>query len=411
VFDFWNKEYLGAWEAGMAVDLAPTSCRVLTVLPSNGQVQLISTNRHITQGWVDLMALSYNDTEKTYRGKSRVIKNDPYELRFAFPRDTNFRIKSVTARSAGAELPVTMANHQGWAVATIHSGQTAEVTWEVQFKPADIYHYPAGAPTNLRVERVGLDGANLTWGEQYYLNVGYQVYLNGQLQGYTPKAAFPLRGLDPKAEYDAAVETVWEDGTTSQEKAESTFSIASMAPKQMPLSQLRGISSGGRRRGPRSASISGPVSIAEKSYQDAIVLRPGMAVTYEIGAVYTSLSALVGIGDESNVDSSLEFVLSGDGQELWRRRVTKADGVKPVKANVTGVESLTLRVEGMAGGRARIQAAWADATLLREEETRRTAESSIDLTATSVVSFTRPPVEAGEYPDEFDVYVLLGVGS
>ena len=34
MFDFWNQDYLGAWEAGMTLDVAPTSCRVLTLMPS-----------------------------------------------------------------------------------------------------------------------------------------------------------------------------------------------------------------------------------------------------------------------------------------------------------------------------------------------------------------------------------------
>lgn len=239
VFDFWNKEYLGAWEAGMTVDVAPTSCRVLTILPSTGKIQLISTNRHITQGWVDLMELNYNQAKQTYSGKSRVIKNDPYELRFVFPRDHNFIIKSVTARSGAKNLPVTITNHQGWATVKIRSDRTTELAWEVRFEPSDIYHYPMSEPGNLRVERIGIDAVNLTWNEQYWLNVGYQVYLNGTLLGYTPKAAFPLRGLDPNATYTVAVETVWEDGTASPRKAELTFAIKSMVPKQMPPVSFR----------------------------------------------------------------------------------------------------------------------------------------------------------------------------
>jgi len=360
VFDFWNKEYLGAWEAGMTLDVAPTSCRVLTVLPSTGQIQLISTNRHITQGWVDLMALSYDDTEKTYSGQSRVIKNDPYELRFAFPRGHNFAVKSVTARSKAGDLPVTVSNHQGWDTVKFHSGQTTEVAWEVRFEPTDIYHYPTGEPSNLRVERVGLDGANLTWNEQYWLNVGYQVYLNGKLQGYTPKAAFPFRGLDPKATYTVGVETVWEDGTASPRKAELTFSIESMVPKQMPLSKLKPLSTSGRWR----RAVKGPVSIADHSYQDGIILRPGSDVTYEIKGLYKSFSALVGIGNESNRDNGLEFVVLGDDKELWRSgSLKKADVAKTVNVDLTGVQRLVLRVDGTAGRRSRIQAAWVDATL------------------------------------------------
>jgi hypothetical protein len=93
VFDFWNKEYLGAWEKGIASDLPPTSCRVLALLPDNDQVQLISTSRHITQGWVDLLETIYDVKDHIWSGKSKVVKNDPYALRFAFPRGKNFMVK------------------------------------------------------------------------------------------------------------------------------------------------------------------------------------------------------------------------------------------------------------------------------------------------------------------------------
>src|ERR1051326_259826 len=92
VFDFWNKEYLGAFENGISVDLGPTSTRVLTLMPAEDHVQLISTSRHITQGWVDLISQGLRGNH--YSGRSRLIRNDPYNLRFAFPRGTNFSVKS-----------------------------------------------------------------------------------------------------------------------------------------------------------------------------------------------------------------------------------------------------------------------------------------------------------------------------
>jgi hypothetical protein len=371
VFDFWNKDYLGAWEAGMALDVAPTSCRVLTVLPSNGQVQLISTSRHITQGWVDLAELKYEDAAGTYSGKSHVIKNDPYELRFVFPRDHNFAVKSATAQSGGADLPVTVANHQGWATVRIQSGRTADVTWQVQFEPSDIYHYPASQPEGLEVEAAGLDGVHVTWREQYYLNVGYQVYLEGKLMGYTPKAAFPLRGLDPRVDHTVGVETVWEDGTTSPRRTELTFSLKSLVPGRMPLSQLQGLRSGGR--GGRDLR-GGSFSLAGQSYPDAIVLRPGSEIAYEIKGLYHTLTALVGLSSGSSDQDSVDLVALGDGKELWRSgRMTKAEGANPAQVDVTGVQCLVLRVEGGAdpaaaasrGPRSRVQAAWMEARLSR----------------------------------------------
>jgi hypothetical protein len=382
VYDFWNHEYLGAWEAGMSVELAPTSCRVLTVLPSTGQIQLISTNRHITQGWVDLEAMKYDTAELKYSGTSRVIKNDPYELSFVFPREKNFRIKSIEAQTSDQQaLPVSAANHQGWAAATINCPETTDVQWQVEFEPAVIYTYPVQAPTNLRVERVGLDGVNLAWNEQYYLNAGYQVYLNGELLGYTPKAAFPLSGLDPGTEYTVGIETVWEDGTTSKDKAEQTFSIESMLPKNMPVSQLTPVLSGermGRRMGMRTGRfIYQEVNIGEKNYQNAIISSPGIDITYDVKGMFDSFSAMVGIGDDSGSDNGVEFVILGDGKELWRSdSLKKADGLKPVNIKITGVQSLTLRVisgtddaesrQQFRGRRRRnpVQAAWVDATLL-----------------------------------------------
>jgi hypothetical protein len=373
VFDFWNKEYLGAWQAGMTFDMSPTSCRVLTLLPRNGDIQLISTNRHITQGWVDLMELDYDKAEKTYSGKSRVIKNDPYELRFVFPRENNHAVISVTAKSSDEKLPVTFINHQGWAVVRIDSDKTTEVAWNVRFAPADIYHYPASEPGNLRIERVGLDGANLIWSEQYYLNVGYQVYLNNELLGYTPKAAFPLRGLDPKKIYTIEVETVWEDGTASESKAKLEFLIESMIPKQMPLSQLESVRSGGTRWERMGGSTNQPVTIGEKSYRDVIITKPDVDFLYDIKGLYNTFSAMVGTGDESTRDDGIEFIVLGDGKELWRSSGTKnADGFETVNIEVSGIKSLVLRASSGADEeqrvrerRSNIQAVWIDATLNR----------------------------------------------
>jgi hypothetical protein len=135
VFDFWNKEYLGAWEKGISIELAPASTRVLTLVPATDQIQLVSTSRHITQGWVDLV--SHSLKANTYSGRSKVVKNDPYELRFAFPRGKYYQIKSATARSGTGRLPVRIVNHQGWATAEITSPQTTEVSWAVVFEPAE----------------------------------------------------------------------------------------------------------------------------------------------------------------------------------------------------------------------------------------------------------------------------------
>ncbi|MFP4488154.1 MAG: alpha-galactosidase [Bacteroidales bacterium] len=210
-FDFWNNEYLGAWEKGMAFEVPPTSCRVITLMPDNGKIQLVSTNRHITQGWVDLEEMEYDDETKKYSGVSNIIKDDPYQLHFAFPRGEYYKVSEVKVRKGG-RVRTSITNHQGWSTVTIYPSKTTAIEWDVSFEPAWSYKYETRDPGRLSVEAVGEDAVKLSWRAQYYLNAGYQVYLNNELIGYSPATYFILEGLDPEKEYTADVRTVWKDG-------------------------------------------------------------------------------------------------------------------------------------------------------------------------------------------------------
>jgi len=344
VFDFWNKEYLGAWEAGMALTVPTTSCRVLTLMPSNGSIQLVSTNRHMTQGWVDLQSLS-SGPGNSFTGRSKVIKNDPYELFFAFPRNRNFAIKSTNARTAAGALSVKPVNHQGWASVRIDSPATAEVSWNVVFEPADAYSYPTQAPSGLRVEPVGLDGGNFSWGAQYYLNAGYQVYLDGTLLGYSGNTTFPLRGLNPTRTYTAEVKAIWYDGSVGprHQKAELKFTLQSLLPNDVLLTTLEPVrtSTGGGRGGGRGGPAGG-LTVGGKRYEGGISARAGSEIEYDVAGIFANLTATVGVDD--NYNGALVFSVVGDGKELWSSDPLKKSGtVHPVQVNISGIRRLVLR--------------------------------------------------------------------
>jgi hypothetical protein len=354
VFDFWNKEYLGAYEAGMIVETAPTSCRVLTLLPANGRIQLISTSRHMTQGWVDLQSLDAGDSGRTQKGVSKVVKSDPYQLSFAFPRGTNYVVARAVARTATGELPVRIFNHQGWAAIQFTSPQTTEVTWEIEFGPGPFYHYPTAAPEGVFVQRVGLDGVNVGWREQYYLNSGYQVYLNGTLQGYTPLARFPLRGLDPRSNYTAQVRSTWEDGRESPRAGEVRFSLANLVPGQLSLTQLEPARSTGRWRGfELEEMLSGaPLTLGDKHFDSGLSGFANSEIEFELKGLYEQFRALVGVDGSSGTNATAEFIVIGDGKELWRSgSLSRSSEPRPAEVNISGVDKLTLRVSGPGGGR------------------------------------------------------------
>ena len=366
VFDFWSREYLGAWAAGMMVETAPTSCRVLTLLPDNGRIQLVSTSRHITQGWVDLAALSFNGD--VWTGTSRVIKEDPYELRFAFPRGTNFAVKSATAQTAVGALPVRISNHQGWAAVQFTSPQTTQANWQVEFEPAEFYHFPAAEPANLWVERVGLDGANLHWNEQYYLNAGYQVYLNGTLLGCSPMNSFTLTGLEPRSTNDVEVRTVVEDGQESPKGASLKFALAGLLPVELRLTELEPTRSNARWRGIEvDEKLSGaPLALGGSRYETGLGAFADSEIEYDLKGLFDSFSVLVGNDSNTGGDNGLEFTILGDGKELWRSGLLrKSDHPKKAEVAITGVRRLVLRVTSPGGRGGHEQGDWAEPKLSR----------------------------------------------
>jgi len=337
VFDFWNKEYLGAFEKGISIDVGPTSTRVLSLVPATDQIQLVSTSRHITQGWVDLISQSISGNR--YSGRSRLIKNDPYNLRFAFPRGKNYVIKSATANG----LPVRIENHQGWASVEITSPRTTEINWEVVFEPASSYHFPVKEPQRVWAERYGVDGANLHWAIPAQPTFAYQVSLNGTALGYTTSQTFALRGLDPNSNYTAEVRSVWQDGTLSEKRAQLSFTLKKIQPPEIYLSDLDPVRLTPGWRQPE-------LNREEKG----ISMPTNSEIEFELNGTYDNFVATVGI-----TGAKVEFFVIGDGKELW-----KSDGPKSLKIDVKNVKQLVLRVRRVdeAG---RVYADWVDAKLMR----------------------------------------------
>lgn len=364
VFDFWNKEYLGVYENGIALDLPQTSCRVLSLVPMDKRIQLISTSRHITQGWVDITEQSFNEKTNIYKGTSKIVKNDPYELRFAFPKGTNYIIKSAVAQSVNGKIPVKITNHQGWAVLELVSPVTADVKWEIRFEENKLYSIPADEPTELWIENVGFDGANIHWSHRMQKFIGYQVYVNSKLLGYTPSSIFPLRGLNPDENYTVDVRTVCNDFSVSDKKASLSFSLRPLLPKSIYLSDLEPANEGkGWRLPERNKTILGKnMKLGGKIYSNGMGIPTNSEVAYNLKGMFGSFSAIVGIDEENKKESNAEFIVIADGRELWRSgSMKRSAGVKEVKLDIKGVNNLVLKVTRGEGGASGDQANWAEA--------------------------------------------------
>jgi alpha-galactosidase len=106
-----------------------------------------------------------------------------------------------------------------------------------------------------------------------------------------------------------------------------------------------------------------------KAYERGLGIPPNSELGYELKGLFKTFSAIVGIDDEHNREGHVEFVMLGDGKELWRSGfVTKANGAIPVKLDITGVNRLILRVNRGENGGSGDQANWVEAKIIRHGE-------------------------------------------
>ncbi|HFE63236.1 MAG TPA: hypothetical protein ENK14_02325, partial [Caldithrix sp.] len=352
LFDFWNEEYLGCWEKGYFVHLNPASVKVLTLLVAQDQPQLISTNRHITQGWVDLIQCKYDAKTNTYTGESQMVGNDTYEIRFVFPRQQNFRIKEAVAENFETEIN----NHQGWATVRFTSKESNNVSWKVSFESAESYQFPVRKPNHIAFEPIGLTSLKVSWSPTYYLNGGYYIYYNKKLLGATPVNQVILRNVDLSENDLIQISTAWYNGTESKEKVSAKISANKIFPDEVFLSDLKAKTAtagwGGLPKNDKSIR-NRTLKIDDKIYSKGIGTHAVSDITYSLKGKYKVFTAEVGMDGYALEckGGSVEFKVYGDGKLLWESGVMEySDPPKPVKIDISGVDILRLHVDDAGDG-------------------------------------------------------------
>jgi hypothetical protein len=69
-FDFWKQKFFGELSGQFSVRLEPASVLLLAIHETRGAPQLISTDRHVTQGGVELEDIRWNTTAGILSGIS-----------------------------------------------------------------------------------------------------------------------------------------------------------------------------------------------------------------------------------------------------------------------------------------------------------------------------------------------------
>jgi len=134
-FDYWADNFVQPFNGVLKTDLQPSSCRVIAIRPLLERPVLVSTSRHVTQGIVDIVEENWNSRTGVLAGKSKVVGDDPYELRIFAPTESWKIDSAALARSDRKAGATTESRQTGRQIrVTINSGGNREISWEITFK-------------------------------------------------------------------------------------------------------------------------------------------------------------------------------------------------------------------------------------------------------------------------------------
>jgi hypothetical protein len=127
-YEFWSDTYLGKLPGTgrLARQLEPNHCAMISVRKVLGHPQVLSTSRHLLQGWVDLENVHWDPASRILSGTAHVIGGEPFHIVVA-----NNAAKAHKLEATGGEATLSAHALAGLSRLTLSSGGNAEVNWKL----------------------------------------------------------------------------------------------------------------------------------------------------------------------------------------------------------------------------------------------------------------------------------------
>lgn len=111
VFDFWNEQFMGEFTEDFPAEaIAEGDCRVYAIRPSLGRPQVLSTNRHISQGAYELEDVAWDGT--ILSGKMNLPAGHEFSIFIYSPNE----YKPANADTQNGIIKLTLNSEQGGLV-------------------------------------------------------------------------------------------------------------------------------------------------------------------------------------------------------------------------------------------------------------------------------------------------------
>jgi hypothetical protein len=130
-YEFWSDSLVGKFSGTAKIEkvLGPTHCAMLSIRKVQPNPQVLSTNRHLLQGWVDLANVKWDSKGRILSGVAKVIGDEPFKIVVAGNGSTATR---VTASGAKAKLSKHPAD--GLVQIILERPDNGEVVWQISFE-------------------------------------------------------------------------------------------------------------------------------------------------------------------------------------------------------------------------------------------------------------------------------------
>lgn len=324
-FDFWANRFVPPFSEKLAAELPPASCRVLAVRPVAEHPQIVSTSRHVTQGMVDLLEEKWDPASKTLSGRSRMVANDPYELRIFVPvGEKSWIVKNASATMTGTAAMKAELRQDGPKI-RIKITPTAggEAAWSIGFETGRV-DVPKPAPVADLKAAVDYGSVSLAWADN-----GAEAYRVKRSDGATfnvSVAAFCDASVKFGEKYRYEVSAIGWDGAASEPAAIEAATPAELKRPATPpkpalyLSDLKPlVAKNGWGKLGINQSIAGKTLVVDgKNYEKGLGAHAPSLIVYAIPEGAKRFVATVGLDDAKKTDprSSVVFEVYGDVKEM-----------------------------------------------------------------------------------------------
>ena len=128
-WEFWGGTYLGTLSEKMSLAVPPRSVRLVALQPQMDHPQFLTSNRHVTQGAVELNDLKWDAAAKTYTLDVKAIGGFPFTCFVRVP--DGFKFQSASAPKGG-KVEAKM-HDDGLLAVTISAESSQDVSAILQF--------------------------------------------------------------------------------------------------------------------------------------------------------------------------------------------------------------------------------------------------------------------------------------